>query len=304
MDYQKIIEEIAMEVREGPAEGRVADYIPELAGMDPDKFGVHLATLEGEHFHTGDSEEPFSIQSVSKVLSLTLALVHEGEALWRRVGVEPSGNPFNSLVQLEYEEGIPRNPLINSGALVVADILITHLENPEEEFIDFVRKISGNPDIGYNPQVAESEKRHGHRNAALVNLMKSFGNIHNDIDRVLHFYFYQCSIEMSCRELAETFLLYANHGKVPSTGEEVLTVSKTKRINAIMQTCGFYDESGDFTFKVGLPGKSGVGGGIAAVNPEEYSVAVWSPRLNEKGNSVKGMKFLELLTTRTRSSIF
>lgn len=304
MSYQSILEEIVSELQEHPGEGEVASYIPELAKVNPDKFGVCLTTLNGDSFYLGDSREAFSIQSISKVLALTLAFQIEGDQLWNRVGVEPSGNSFNSLVQLEYEEGIPRNPLINPGAMVISDILISCLNNPEKELLQFVRQVSGNKSINYNEKVAASEHKHGHRNAALVNLMKSFGNIHNDVERVLEFYFYQCSLEMSCRELAQTFLLYAGHGSIVSSGKEVITVSKTKRINAIMQTCGFYDESGDFTFKVGLPGKSGVGGGIAAVYPGSYSVAVWSPRLNEKGNSVLGMKFLELLTTKTRSSIF
>lgn len=304
MDYQSILEEIVSELDNYPREGKVARYIPELATVNPKKFGVSLITLENDSFHLGNSHETFSIQSISKVLALTLAFQLEGDQLWNRVGVEPSGNPFNSLVQLEYEDGIPRNPLINSGAMVISDILISHLDNPENEFLKFVRQISGNKSIDYNEKVAASEQRHGHRNAALVNLMKSFGNIHNDVERVLEFYFYQCSLEMNCKELAQTFLLYASHGSIPSSGKEIITLSKTKRINALMQTCGFYDESGDFTFKVGLPGKSGVGGGIAAVYPGSYSVAVWSPRLNEKGNSVLGMKFLELLTTKTKSSIF
>lgn len=304
MDYQKILQEIASQLASASPEGEVANYIPELAKIDPKKFGVHLSTLNGENFSIGDSQEGFSIQSISKVLALTLAFRIEGEQLWNRVGVEPSGNPFNSLVQLEYEHGIPRNPLINSGAMVISDILISKLDNPEEEFLNFVRNIAGDSSINYDTRVADSELRYGHRNAALLNLMKSFGNIANDIERVLRFYFYQCSIEMSCRQLATTFLLYAGHGTIPTTGEAIISVSKAKRINAIMQTCGFYDESGDFTFKVGLPGKSGVGGGIAAVYPGSYSVAVWSPRLNKKGNSVQGIKFLEQLTTRTKSSIF
>lgn len=304
MNYQVILEEIVSELNEYQGKGEVASYIPELAKVNPDKFAVCLTTLDGDSFQLGDSGEAFSIQSISKVLALTLAFQIEGDQLWKRVGVEPSGNSFNSLVQLEYEEGIPRNPLINPGAMVISDILISRLDNPEEEFLQFVRQVSGNKSINYNEKVAASEQKHGHRNAALINLMKSFGNIHNDVERVLEFYFHQCSLEISCQELAQTFLLYAGHGSIVSSGKEVITVSKAKRINAIMQTCGFYDESGDFTFKVGLPGKSGVGGGIAAVYPGSYSVAVWSPRLNEKGNSVLGMKFLELLTTKTKSSIF
>ncbi|HCT50997.1 MAG TPA: glutaminase A, partial [Balneola sp.] len=227
-----------------------------------------------------------------------------GEKLWKRVGVEPSGNPFNSLVQLEYESGIPRNPLINAGALVVSDVLVSNLKNPKHDFLRFVQKLAGNSTISYNEKVAESEKDTGYRNVALASLMKSFGNIENLVEEVLDFYFYMCSIEMSCKELSQTFLLYANHGKHFVSKERILNASQSKRLSAILLTCGFYDQAGEFTFKVGLPGKSGVGGGIAAVFPEHYSVAVWSPKLNKAGNSVLGMEVLERLTTKTGLSIF
>jgi glutaminase len=220
------------------------------------------------------------------------------------VGVEPSGNPFNSLWQLEYEKGRPRNPLINSGAIVICDMLCSLYDDPLDAFLRFVHKISGNPFITCNEQVAASEKKLGYRNAALINMMKSCGNIHNDIGQVLDLYYHQCAIEMSCHELANTFLLYAHHGKLVNSGEEIISSSMAKRINAIMQTCGFYDEAGEYTFKVGLPGKSGIGGGIVAIHPGNYAVAVWSPKLNKKGNSVKGMQLLEVLTTKTGLSIF
>ncbi len=284
--------------------GNLANYIPELGNVSPQKFGVHLVTIENSNYNLGDSAEKFSIQSISKVLSLTLAFEIEEENLWKRVGVEPSGTPFNSLIQLEHDEGIPRNPFINAGAIVVADILVSHLQNPKKEFLEFVRKLSGNSTITYSDIIAESEKSTGYRNAALCNLMKSFGNIKNDIDVVLDFYFNLCSIEMTCDELAKTFLFLANYGKNSITGDKIISTSKSKRINAVMQLCGLYDEAGEFSFKVGLPGKSGVGGGIVAVHPGKYSIAVWSPRLNKKGNSNKGMKFLEEFTTATESSIF
>jgi len=304
MNYQQVINQIAGEILSEKVEGNVATYIPELGKIDPNKFGVYLRTLSGESVAFGESEELFSVQSISKVLALTMAFNLLGEKLWERVGVEPSGTPFNSLIQLEYERGIPRNPLINSGAMVICDVLMDFYDDPLKAFIDFVRDVSGDASIHYNEAVAQSEKAHGFRNAALINLMKSFGNIRNPLDEVLKFYFYQCALEMSCKQLAQTFLLYAGHGKHPVTHQEIISVSKIKRINAIMQTCGFYDESGDFTFKVGLPGKSGVGGGIVAVHPGHFSVAVWSPCLNEKGNSIRGIKFLEELTTETKSSIF
>ena len=304
MDYQKIFLEIPKELEQMDDKGNVASYIPELGNVSPDKFGIHLTTIDNCNYNIGDSDEKFSIQSISKVLSLCMAFKMENDNLWKRVGVEPSGSPFNSLVQLEYEKGIPRNPFINAGALVICDVLVSLLNDPKSEFLKFIRRISGISNISYSPQVAASEKSTGYRNFALINLMKDFGNIENDIEAVLDLYFHLCSIEMSCRELSQTFLFLANYGVHPLTKERVVNSSKSKRINAIMQLCGFYDEAGEFSFKVGLPGKSGVGGGIIAVHPGQYSIAVWSPKLNEKGNSYKGMKILEFLTTRTRSSIF
>ena len=304
MDYKTLFSELANEVQTIEDCGQVASYIPELRDVDPNKFGIHLSTIDNQNYGFGDSQEKFSIQSIAKVLSLTLAFELENENLWDRVGVEPSGTPFNSLVQLEYEKGIPRNPFINAGALVVCDILVSRLQNPRQEFLEFTRKVSGNPHIDYCSRVAHSEKVTSYRNAALVNLMKSYGNIRNDVESVLDFYCHLCSIEMTCQELAKGFLFLASNGINPLTKKKVVSGTKTKRINAIMQLCGFYDEAGEFSFKVGLPGKSGVGGGIIAIYPEHYTIAVWSPKLNDKGNSYKGMRILEFFTTRTKSSIF
>lgn len=304
MNYQAILNEIQKETNIKDFDGKVASYIPELAKVNGDKFGMHLHSINDGHYFFGDSNEKFSIQSISKVLALGLAFELVGDEIWKRLDVEPSGDPFNSLAQLEYENGIPRNPLINAGALVICDILVSRLENPKADFLAFVRKLGGNPTINYDADVAKSEKKWGFRNAALINLMKSFGNINNKTQKVLDFYFYQCSLSMTCKELAGTFMVFANRGKILATGEQIITPSRTKRINAIMQTCGFYDEAGEFTFRVGLPGKSGVGGGIVALHPNQYSVAVWGPKLNPKGNSAIGMTALELLTTKTGYSIF
>lgn len=303
MNFQSVLQEIYQNSKQQPKIGKVASYIPELANVNPDKFGISLTTIHGENFGIGDAEERFSIQSVSKALSLTLAFSMLGEKIWKRVGVEPSGTPFNSLVQLEYEKGIPRNPFINAGALVIADILVSHLKNPKEDFLQFIRDTSGMSDIYFDDSVALSEKNTGFRNTALANFLKSFGNLHNDVNTVLDFYFHQCSIAMSCHELTKAFFFFANEGISPS-GKQILSKSQVKRINALMQTCGFYDESGEFTYRVGLPGKSGVGGGIVALLPKQFIVSTWSPRLNSNGNSELGMFALEQLTTRTGLSIF
>lgn len=302
--YQQILSEIYLETKDSDDPGKVASYIPELSHINSNKFGVHLITSSQHHISVGDSGEKFSIQSVSKVLSLTLAFNLIGNKLWERVDVEPSGTAFNSLVQLEYEKGIPRNPFLNAGAIVVCDVLVSELNNPKDDLISFVRDLSGNTSINYNCKVAASEKRTGHRNIALTHLMKEFGNIKNDIDIVLDLYFDLCSIEMSCKELAQTFQYLVNKGINPINNKNFTSASKAKRINAIMLLCGFYDEAGEFAFRVGLPGKSGVGGGIIAINPEQYSIAVWSPKLNMKGNSYKGFELLEAFTTKSNSSIF
>lgn len=303
-NYQQIFAEIAAELKNVDDPGEVASYIPELGNVDPGKLGIHLTTVANEHYCYGDSNEKFSIQSIAKVLALTLAFQKLGEEIWSRVGVEPSGSAFNSLVQLEYEKGIPRNPLINAGAIVICDILTTCLRNPKHDLLEFIKGITGIVDIAYCRKTAQSEKQFGYRNFSLANLMKDFGNIKNDIQTVLDLYFNLCSIEMTCKELAQTFLFLAAEGVSPISDKVIVTPRQAKRINSIMLMCGFYDEAGEFAFSTGLPGKSGVGGGIVAIHPGKFSIAVWSPKLNKKGNSYKGMKVLEALTTKTQSSIF
>ena len=304
MDYQQVLESIYNSILPYAKEGKQADYIPELAKVNPDQFGMCIHTIYGETAAIEQADTRFSIQSISKVFALAMCLSIKGDALWTRVGKEPSGTSFNSLIQLEVEKGVPRNPFINAGAIVMADIILSHYEDAEGEFLRFVRAVSGNETICYNTSVANSERETGYLNAAIANLLKYHGTIENDIESVLHLYFMMCSIEMSCRELSLAFLAFANHRRKFDYAGITLTASQVKRMNAIMQTCGFYDEAGEFAYLVGLPGKSGVGGGIVAIYPLQYSVAVWSPRLNPKGNSVMGIKALELLTTETKESIF
>lgn len=304
IDYQSCINEIYHEVKPLLGLGRVADYIPALAEVDPNQFGIAVQTLDGELFQTGDAQVPFSIQSISKVFVFAMVFRAWGDKLWSRMSREPSGSSFNSLVQLENENGIPRNPFINAGALVSTDCLLTISRNPLKEILNFVRGLADNQRISYDSVVANSERETGFRNAALVNFMKSFGNIGNDVDAVLNAYFHQCGLMMNCVDLARAFTFLANGGVNPFNGEQILTPSQAKRVNALMQTCGLYNESGEFAFCTGLPGKSGVGGGIVAVVPKLLSICVWSPELNKHGNSLIGMKALELFTTRTGISIF
>ena len=303
MNYKEILEEIHEEVRPLLGKGKSATYIPQLANRDPSSFGMAVQAIGGESFSAGDAGELFTVQSISKVLTLSLAFSKVGEQLWERVGIEPSGNPFNSLVQLEYEKGKPRNPLINAGALVVSDILAAQFKDPKSGLLDFIGELAGE-NIMYNADIVRSEQAWGHVNRAMVNDMKVHDNIENPTESVLDFYFHQCSIEMNCIQLAKTFLYLANHGVIPHNDRRVHTPSQSKRLMAIMLTCGLYDEAGEFAFRVGLPGKSGVGGGIIAIIPGQMSIAVWSPGLNEHGNSLAGIMALELFTTKTGMSIF
>lgn len=304
MDYKHIIEKAFQHTSGITDKGIIANYIPELAKVDPSMFGIHLTSLDGQSIGMGDNHTKFSIQSISKVLSLTLAYKLLGEKIWKRVDVEPSGTKFDSLLLLDTNQGIPRNPFVNAGAIVICDILISELDNAHDEFLEFVRGISDLPNLCYSDKIADSEKSNGYRNVALCNFIKSFGNIDNEPSDVLDFYFDVCSLEMTCQELSHTFTFLANGGKKISDNTKVLTKAQSKRINALMLTCGFYDESGEFAFKVGLPGKSGVGGGIVALYPHNYTIVVWSPGLNPKGNSFLGMKFLEELTTHSELTIF
>ena len=304
IDYQAVINRIISEANSFLGKGKIADYIPALAEVSSDRLGIAVNLVDGRTFKTGDADIPFSIQSISKVFTLSMVVGAIGEDLWNSVGREPSGNPFNSLVQLEHEKGIPRNPFINAGAIVVTDRLISLYPRPKEAILDFVRSIAGNADIYYDTRVAISERENADRNMALAYFMKSFGNIHNDVEMLIDVYCHQCALSMSCSDLSRAFLLYANRGVNPQNDVRILTESQTKRLGAVMSTCGFYDESGDFAYRVGLPGKSGVGGGIAAYMPGKLAISVWSPELNNFCNSLAGIEILERFTTDIQRSIF
>jgi glutaminase len=304
MTHQQLLEDTLAAIRPQLGQGRVADYIPALASVSPDHFGMALCTVEGETVGVGEWQAPFSIQSISKVFTLALVLAHEGDRLWGRVGREPSGNPFNSLVQLEYEKGIPRNPFINAGALVVTDRLLSLTGGDAFGTLRaFLREESGRADVDADGAVAESEAKAGHRNAALAHFMASCGNMDNPVEEVLSHYFRQCALAMSCADLARAGSFLARHG-VRADGTRFFSLSEAKRMNAVMLTCGTYDAAGDFAYRVGLPGKSGVGGGILAIIPGRLALCVWSPGLDAKGNSVAGVAALDEFTTRTGWSIF
>ncbi|WP_221800344.1 glutaminase [Oceanobacter mangrovi] len=303
---QEILDDIVATIGSSTERGRVADYIPELAGVNPQQFGICVATVDGQLFSAGHSQQLFSIQSISKVFSLTVALGKLGDGVWKWVGREPSGDPFNSIVQLEHEHGKPRNPFINAGAIAISDaILMKHL--PREalaEILSFVRFIADDESICFDDKVAKSELETGERNRALAHFMAAYGIIKNPVDYVLGTYFHHCAIAMNCQQLARAGLFLAGDGRNPVTGVRVVSASRARRINSLMLMCGHYDGSGEFAFRVGLPGKSGVGGGILAIAPGHASIAVWSPGLDDVGNSKLGSQALERLVMKTGWSIF
>jgi glutaminase len=286
--------------------GKVADYIPALARVDPRNFAIAVVTCAGQVAEAGDADQAFSIQSISKVFTLTLALNKLGATLWERVGREPSGSRFNSIVQLEAEKGIPRNPLINAGAMVVTDTLLDErrAETTIAEILSLMRTLAHDAAVAIDEEVAQSEAQTGFRNMSLANFLRAFDNLKSPTQEVLTVYFNQCAIRMNCRQLARAGLYLANQGQDPLDHVRVTTPFRARRINALMMTCGHYDASGDFACRVGLPGKSGVGGGILAIAPRKASICVWSPGLNVHGDSLVGAMALERLASLTGWSVF
>ena len=303
---QDIVNEIAEHIKAETDRGKVADYIPQLAAIDPNQFGISVALPTGEVFSAGDAKTLFSIQSISKVFSLTVALGKMGDAIWANVGREPSGDPFNSIIQLEHEHGIPRNPFINAGAIAVVDAIMMGHEPKETlaEILRFVRFIANDDTIAIDEKVALSELATGHRNSSLAHFMASCGRMKHSIEKVLGVYYHQCSISMDCEQLAKSGLFLVSGGVNESTGQRVISEQRARRINSLMMMCGHYDGSGEFAYRVGLPGKSGVGGGILAIAPGIASIAVWSPGLDRIGNSKLGTKALDMLVKRTSWSVF
>ncbi|MGZ8336786.1 MAG: glutaminase [Allosphingosinicella sp.] len=302
----ELLAEVLAAVEPHRGGGRVADYIPALARVDPRKLGIAFADGHGRVHGAGDCDEPFSIQSISKVFTLGQALERVGAGLWDKVGREPSGSAFNSIVQLEEELGKPRNPLINPGAIVVTDQLVGAggADAAITGLLDFLRRQARDDRVHVDEEVARSEAETGARNRSLAWFMKSFGILTNDVETVLAAYFRHCALAMSCRQLARAALHLAFDGRDPETGAEVMPAHRARRINSVMMLCGHYDNSGEFAFRVGLPGKSGVGGGILAIAPGHGAVAAWSPGLNAAGTSAAGAAALEGLVERTGWSVF
>lgn len=283
--------------------GQLATYIPSLANVDPHQFGMAIASVDGEVHVIGDADVPFSVQSISKVFTLALVVAAEGEAIWKRVGREPSGSPFNSLLQLDQEAGRPRNPFINAGALVVTDRLQSLSGDASGTLRDLMRRESGRSTVESDPEVARSELEAGHRTYAVAHLLASYGNLESTVDEVIDQYVAQCALSMTCRELALAGLFLARDG-VLSDGSQLLSPRETKRVNAVMLTCGTYDSAGEFAYRVGVPAKSGVGGGILAVIPDRGVACVWSPALGPSGSSAAGLAALDAFTTYSDWTVF
>lgn len=306
MDWKGALEHSLEMAKPYLGKGEVADYIPALASADPCAFAMAVVSVDGVAASVGEAGTAFSTQSVSKVFTLTMALSERKEKLWKRVGREASGSRFNSIVQLERECGVPRNPFINAGAIVVTDTIVSDCDDadPSNKILSVVRQAADSEDVRINEEVATSEETWGDRNRSLAYFTKSFGNLENSADAVLKTYFRQCAIEMTVCDLARAGLYLACGGKDPLTGKRFVTRAQSNRINALMMQNGHYDMSGDFAFRVGLPGKSGVGGGILAIAPGSCAVAVWSPGLNDAGNSLAGTVALEAFTDCTGLNVF
>jgi glutaminase len=303
-DVTSLLSRIAKQVRPLLSKGQLPSFIPQLTRVNKMQFGIAFVTIDGKEAFAGDAEVPFSIQSISKLFSLMLALERVGENLWGRVGKEPSGMPFNELVQVEQEAGAVRNPFINAGALVITDVLCSKFAQPELALLQALRQSAEDDRVDIDQIVMRSERESCHRNAAIAHLLKSYGRICNAVEIVLDTYCRQCAITMNCRQIARSALSLAKGGGPVSSGRHVgLSSAQVHSVNALMLTCGTYNAAGDFAARVGLPMKSGVGGGIVAVIPGVGSVCAWSPGLDDAGNSIAAARALELFAKHTGFSV-
>lgn len=286
---QSLIEELHAKYVDNH-DGAQADYIPELTKSDPDEFGIALMTADGRFFETGQVDRGFTIQSISKPFTYGMALeIYGQEKVSRHVGVEPSGDAFNSIV-LEKDTNRPFNPMINAGAITVSALLYDHYG--DEAFDQLLARFSAaaGRELSIDQAVYESESRTGHRNRAIAHLLLNFGMVPENIDAALELYFKQCSILVTAHDLAAMAATLSNLGRNPLTGEEVFDIDRVKDMLSIMLTCGMYDYSGQWAYSVGVPAKSGVSGGVMAVINRQLGIATYSPRLDARGNSCRGIQ--------------
>jgi len=303
-DFQGLLDRIAREVRPLLPQGQLPKYIPQLARVNKMQFGMAFVSLDGQEAFCGDAAVPFSIQSISKLFALVLALERVGDDLWGRVAKEPSGKPFNELVQVDQEAGAARNPFVNAGALVITDVLCSRFAQPELALLQTLRQRAGDERVDIDYAVMQSERETCHRNAAIAYLLKSYGRIDNSVDLVLDTYCRQCALTMNCRQVARSALSLATVDGLASQGtRDGLSAAQRHTVTALMLTCGTYNAAGDFAARIGLPMKSGVGGGIVAVVPGIGTVCAWSPGLDDAGNSIAAARALELFAKHTGFSV-
>lgn len=287
------------------SDGKLADYIPELAKANPAWFSICIVTKNGQVFEVGDFNQLFTIQSISKVFVYGMALEEHGrEKLLRKVGVEPTGDRFNSIIQLDNDSKRPDNPMINAGAIATTSLI--QGKDPTDRLnrlLDMVRRYTGR-DAVVDMSVFMSERSTGHRNRAIAHLMLNFGMIDNRIDEVLDLYFQQCAVMVNCRDLAVMAATLANRGVNPLAGERAIAAGYVRDILSIMYTCGMYNFAGEWAYRVGLPAKSGVSGGIIAVVPNHLGIAIFSPLLDARGNSVRGIQVCEALSRQFELHVF
>jgi glutaminase len=300
---QDLFDTLPEQVKPFFGEGKVADYIPALSHIPTNKFGIAATTISSKTYKAGDASEQFSLQSISKVLALFIALQTIGDEIWDTVGRRLTTKSFNAITPLEEAGGTPRNPFTNAGALVMIDRLLSEHSDYPSKLIEFTKLLADNNSIQFDPVVAISEKKTGHRNIAIAHFLKSCGAILNSVDDILEAYFLQCSLAMNCIDLSKILLFLANKGVDPVSHQPIITPLQTRRINALMMMFGTYDAAGEFVFRIGLPAKSGVGGGLVAIVPGRMSIAVWSPSLDVFGTSVAGLKALEILTVEEELSV-
>ena len=288
-------------------DGHVASYIPELRKANPQDLGICVIDKHNKMYCAGDCNAKFTIQSISKTIVLAMALMdNDWDYVFSKVGMEPSGDPFNSIMKLETTDTkMPCNPMINAGAIVTTSLIKgDSLEEKEDRMLSFFKKLTKDDTLKVNKHVYKSEKLTGDRNRAMAYLLKDDGFIESDVEETLDLYFKQCSIEVTVKDLARVSLLFANQGVDIETGEQIINKDISRMINTFMVTCGMYDASGEFALKVGIPAKSGVGGGIMASVPKKMGIGVYGPALDSKGNSIGGIKVLEDLSEEFALSIF
>jgi glutaminase len=303
---QALLEKWIEEIKPSMKKGRVAQYIPALAEADPHALGLSIVFRDGEVLTVGDCDEKFTLQSISKVITLILAMMDVGvDTVFDRVGMEPTGDPFNSIMKLELlKPSKPLNPMINAGAIAVSSLVSG--QNTEEKLsriVEFIRRITKNQSISINQKVLESEWETGDRNRALAYFLRDMGIIRGEIDPTLQVYFGQCSIEVTCFDMAHIGLCLALDG-VNAWGERIFPADVARIAKTFMVTCGMYNASGEFAIRVGIPAKSGVSGGILALVPQRLGIGVVGPALDNKGNSIGGVRILECCSNEENWSIF